>query len=509
MTAAVFVGGVVGLAAQPGPSAHRRRRRRAAPSGPGGDRAARFVAGIVVAVSGHFQTRLMFEQQPMKMAAAEALCDTETGPGLSVFAVGDVGAECDVRSIVDPEGSLVPGHRHHRRHVAGVKDLNAQYQEQFGPGDYRPNLVITYWAFRAMIRFGAVASFGAVAACGSPEGPAPPASAGVRVAPLAVIVTPFLANAFGWIFTEMGRQPWVVAPNPTASPRSGSSPPRRVGRRSSAMVLTTLVGFTLLYGVLWWSRSACSAATSQARMPTHDDDATSRRPGPTARPPPKREPTVGLRLLIGAVMELTTFWFILIGVLWIGYFFLEGFDFGVGMLLHPLGRTRGGPPGPVNTIGPVWDGNEVWLLTAGGATFAAFPNWYATLFSGFYLALFLILVALILRGVAFEYRGKVDSATLAGPLGPGHRLRVLGARGAVGRGVRQHRARLPIDARRRLHRHAVHPAQPVRPPRRLVTASLFALHGANFLALKTEGEIRDRARGPSPGPVTRGRRSCS
>ena len=110
-------------------------------------------------------------------------------------------------------------------------------------------------------------------------------------------------------------------------------------------------------------------------------------------------------------MELTTFWFILLAVLWTGYFFLEGFDFGVGMLLHPLGRTETDRRVLVNTIGPVWDGNEVWLLTAGGATFAAFPNWYATLFSGFYLALFLILVALILRGVAFEYRGKVDSDT--------------------------------------------------------------------------------------------------
>ncbi len=108
-------------------------------------------------------------------------------------------------------------------------------------------------------------------------------------------------------------------------------------------------------------------------------------------------------------MELTTFWFITIAVLWIGYFFLEGFDFGVGMLLHPIGRTDADRRVMINTIGPVWDGNEVWLLVAGGATFAAFPNWYATLFSGFYLPLFLILLALIFRGVAFEYRGKIDS----------------------------------------------------------------------------------------------------
>jgi cytochrome d ubiquinol oxidase subunit II len=110
-------------------------------------------------------------------------------------------------------------------------------------------------------------------------------------------------------------------------------------------------------------------------------------------------------------MELTDVWFLLIAVLWIGYFFLEGFDFGVGVLLPVIGRSEEERRVMINTIGPVWDGNEVWLLVAGGATFAAFPEWYATLFSGFYLPLLLILVALIIRGVAFEYRGKHDTAT--------------------------------------------------------------------------------------------------
>ena len=105
-------------------------------------------------------------------------------------------------------------------------------------------------------------------------------------------------------------------------------------------------------------------------------------------------------------MELTTVWFALIAVLWIGYFVLEGFDFGVGMLLPVLAKDETERRVMINTIGPVWDGNEVWLLVAGGATFAAFPEWYATLFSGFYLPLLLILLALIVRGVAFEYRAK-------------------------------------------------------------------------------------------------------
>src|SRR4051812_32766491 len=108
-------------------------------------------------------------------------------------------------------------------------------------------------------------------------------------------------------------------------------------------------------------------------------------------------------------MELTTVWFCLIAVLWMGYFVLEGFDFGVGVLLPFISRDETERRVVVNTIGPVWDGNEVWLLVAGGATFAAFPGWYASLFSAVYLPLVLFLVGLIGRGVAFEYRGKVDS----------------------------------------------------------------------------------------------------
>src|SRR3954451_6545665 len=114
-------------------------------------------------------------------------------------------------------------------------------------------------------------------------------------------------------------------------------------------------------------------------------------------------------------MDLSVVWFLLIAVLWTGYLVLEGFDFGVGMLLGLLSRGDRAAKDRdrrvmINTIGPVWDGNEVWLLTAGGATFAAFPEWYATMFSGFYLPLLLILLALIVRGVAFEYRHQRPGA---------------------------------------------------------------------------------------------------
>ncbi|HOA23660.1 MAG: cytochrome d ubiquinol oxidase subunit II [Aggregatilineales bacterium] len=107
-------------------------------------------------------------------------------------------------------------------------------------------------------------------------------------------------------------------------------------------------------------------------------------------------------------MDLNTIWFILIAVLFIGFFILEGFDYGVGILLPFLGKSDKERRIILNTIGPFWDANEVWLLTAGGAMFAAFPNWYATMFSGFYLALVVMLLALIVRGVAFEFRSKHD-----------------------------------------------------------------------------------------------------
>ena len=113
-------------------------------------------------------------------------------------------------------------------------------------------------------------------------------------------------------------------------------------------------------------------------------------------------------------MDLNTLWFILVAVLYIGFFVLEGFDFGVGILLPFLGKDDQKRRIMINAIGPHWDGNEVWLITAGGATFAAFPNWYATLFSGFYLPMFIIVMALIVRGVAFEFRGKSDD--LAGAI---------------------------------------------------------------------------------------------
>lgn len=190
---------------------------------------------------------------------------------------------------------------------------------------------------------------------------------------------------------------------------------------------------------------------------------------------------------------LQNFWFALIAILWSGYFFLEGFDFGVGMLLGVLGRDNTQRRLMINAIGPTWDGNEVWLLVAGGATFAAFPVWYATVFSSFYLALFLILAALIFRGVAFEYRGKIDSirwrknwdlAIMLGSALPAVLWGVAFADFVHG---------VPIDAAGHFTGSFFSLLSPYSIFTGLTTATVFAAHGALFLALKTNGELRSRS----------------
>ncbi|WP_053207101.1 cytochrome d ubiquinol oxidase subunit II [Jiangella muralis] len=193
-------------------------------------------------------------------------------------------------------------------------------------------------------------------------------------------------------------------------------------------------------------------------------------------------------------MELSTLWFLLIAVLWIGYLALEGFDFGVGMLTRRFARDDTERRVLINTIGPVWDGNEVWVITAVGATFAAFPEWYATAWSAYYLPLVLILLTLIGRGLAFEYRAKGDTATwrnrwdlviFAGSAIPAFVWGVLLAAFVQG---------LPLDAGHDFVGDLGDVVTPYTLLGGVVTLSLSLLHGAHYLGLKTVGEIRERAR---------------
>jgi cytochrome d ubiquinol oxidase subunit II len=193
-------------------------------------------------------------------------------------------------------------------------------------------------------------------------------------------------------------------------------------------------------------------------------------------------------------MDLNTLWFILISVLFTGFFFLEGFDYGVGILLPFMSKDDKKRRVVINTIGTFWDGNEVWLVTAGGAMFAAFPHWYATMFSGFYLALVIMLVALILRGVAFEYRSKMDSPkwrnTWDWLLFTGSFIPAL----LWGVAISNLIYGVPIDENMNyiggffdlLHPYALLGG--------LATLSLFTLHGAIFLNLKTTDDLRDKSK---------------
>jgi cytochrome bd ubiquinol oxidase subunit II len=202
-------------------------------------------------------------------------------------------------------------------------------------------------------------------------------------------------------------------------------------------------------------------------------------------------------------MQLHTIWFIIITVLWIGFFVLEGFDFGVGALHMLIGKSETGRRVVINTIGPWWDGNEVWLIVAGAGMFAAFPEWYATMFSALYLALVLLLVALFGRGVSFEWRGKRESQrwrngwswalTIGSILIP---LLVGVALGDLLHG-------LPIDSKHEFTGNFFSLLTGYGLMTGVTMVVLCLLHGATFLALRTTDEIRDRARaaGRRIGPV--------
>ena len=193
-------------------------------------------------------------------------------------------------------------------------------------------------------------------------------------------------------------------------------------------------------------------------------------------------------------MDLEIFWFILIAVLWSGYFLLEGFDFGVGMLLPFVPRNERERGAMFESIGPVWDGNEVWLVVAGGATFAAFPAWYATMFSGFYFAFLLLLFFLIVRVVSFEWREKGD--------GPRWRAvwlwaNAIGSAGIAlvwGIGLSNLIHGVPLDPKGDYEGNLLDLFRPYTVFAGVAFVLLFAFHGANYLGLRTTGDLHDRVR---------------
>jgi len=221
------------------------------------------VAGIGVAVTGDVQGKLMFEQQPGKMASAEALCDGTEGADFSILTLGDLSNSCEgVRHVLEVPGLasyLGTGHfSGPESYLPGVNDVQEQYSERFGatdeagnPVSYTPNLAVTYWSFRLMIGFAAGSALLALAALWFTRGGRVSDNPWLARIGIAAIPTPFLASSFGWIFTEMGRQPWVVAPNPTGIDQIRLLTMNGVSEVvSPGMVLFSMIVFTLVYGAL-------------------------------------------------------------------------------------------------------------------------------------------------------------------------------------------------------------------------------------------------------------------
>ena len=285
---------------------------------------------------------------------------------------------------------------------------------------------------------------------------------------------PYIAATAGWILTEMGRQPWIVQNLLKTSDAVSTG-------LSTATVAASLTVFVLLYATLGVVDFILMRRYARQDPPQVDQ------PGALRVRRPSRIPSEVTD------MSLEEVWFVLIGVLWSGYFLLEGFDFGVGMLLPVLPRDERERGLMFESIGPVWDGNEVWLVVAAGATFAAFPAWYATLFSGFYVALLLILVLLIVRVVSFEWREKHDGARWRATWLWANTIGSFGASFLWGVALANLVAGVPLDSSHVYTGGIVDLFSVYTVAAGLAVVAMFALHGATYLSLRTAGDLRDRA----------------
>ena len=210
------------------------------------------IATVGLFTTGDHQGKLMFVQQPMKMASAESLCDTATDPDFSVLTVGTHN-NCDSVTRVIEVPYVLPFLAQGRIHdvrLPGVRDIQQDYQERFGPNDYRPNLFVTYWSFRAMIGLLAIPLLFALATLWLTRGGRFPRKRWFGRLALITIPTPFLANISGWVFTEMGRQPWIVVPNPTGDHQVRYTVHEAVSHHGSGVVVTSLVTYTAIYAML-------------------------------------------------------------------------------------------------------------------------------------------------------------------------------------------------------------------------------------------------------------------
>ena len=364
--------------------------------------------------------------------------------------------------------------------------LNAQYRKAYGPGEYAPVVAVIYWSFRVMVytwvRWSMFARGRAVAVA---QATARTSRRWLKLGSGRAL-TPFLINTAGWVMTEMGRQPWIVQgllkTEDGVSPRVSAAARSRCPGRLPAPVQPC---------------SAASRCGSSCGRRSTCGPPTRRRAAGARRSASSRSPTERMDVDYSFLQAL---WFILIGVLWVGYFVLEGFDFGVGMLLRKLGHTNNDRRAIIHASG------RCGTATRSGSSWPAAPpsprsrSGTPRCSPGFYLALFLILVALIVRGVSFEFWGKSDDPRWRSGWEWATVVSSFARRAAVGRGVGQHRPRRADQRRPGVHRHLVHAAQPVRLLGGVTTLLLFLAHGAIYLNLRTGGDLPERARGSPAGP---------
>ena len=210
------------------------------------------IAAVGLFFTGDTQGKLMFRQQPMKMASAESLCNTETDPNFSILTVGTHNNCESITRVIEVPYVLpfLAESRFTGVTLQGVRNIQEDYQSKFGPNDYRPNLFVTYWSFRMMIGLLAIPVLFALVTLWLTRGGRTPNHRWFSWFALLTIPTPFLANSAGWVFTEMGRQPWIVVPNPTGDQLIRLTVREGVSSHASGMVITSVVTFTLLYAVL-------------------------------------------------------------------------------------------------------------------------------------------------------------------------------------------------------------------------------------------------------------------
>ena len=407
--------------------------------------------------------------QSMKIAASEAQWNTCQPCGFSLFQIGGFTESDETPSFSITIPRLLSLHGRPARSTARfrVSISSRPRSSKVRPAATTCRMCeVIYWSMRVMAYMGVLMLLVAVVGAWLYWKQRLERARWFLWTAIVAIAFPYIAATAGWLLTEMGRQPWIVQGLLLTSKANSPSV-------SSVWLGVSLAVFITLYVVLGVVDFVLMRRYARREL---DGRRGSRR-----------------RRRRRTDMDLQTLWFVLIAVLWAAYFLLEGFDFGVGMLLPFLPRDEKQRATMFESIGPVWDGNEVWLVIAGGATFAAFPDWYATMFSGFYIALLLVLVCLIVRVVSFEWRGKGEGPRWRAVWTWANCLGSFGASFIWGVALANLVHGVPLDSNGDFAGDFGDLFSGYTVVAGLAVVLLFAFHGATYLTIRTTGDLCERA----------------